>query len=41
MLIGVPKESMSGEPRVALVPATIPALTKAGLTVRVEKGAGA
>jgi NAD(P) transhydrogenase subunit alpha len=40
MLIGVPKESLSGERRVALVPNAIPAIAKAGLTVRVESGAG-
>ncbi|RMH38012.1 MAG: Re/Si-specific NAD(P)(+) transhydrogenase subunit alpha [Deltaproteobacteria bacterium] len=41
MIVGVPKEVVPGERRVALVPAVIPPLTKAGLTVRVEAGAGA
>src|SRR5213594_3501862 len=41
MLVGVPRESFPGERRVALVPATIPHLTKAGLQVVVEAGAGA
>jgi NAD(P) transhydrogenase subunit alpha len=41
MIIGVPRESYPGERRVALVPATIPNLTKAGLEVVIEAGAGA
>ncbi|VGO19851.1 Re/Si-specific NAD(P)(+) transhydrogenase subunit alpha [Pontiella sulfatireligans] len=41
MLVAVPKEILPGENRVALIPATIPALTKAGLEVLVESGAGA
>jgi NAD(P) transhydrogenase subunit alpha len=41
MKIGVVKESFPGELRVALVPAALPALTKAGLEVLVEAGAGA
>ena len=40
MTIGVPKETRPGERRVALVPAAIPALVKAGLSVLVEAGAG-
>ena len=40
MKIGVPRESFPGERRVALVPATIPSLAKAGLEVVVEAGAG-
>ena len=40
MIIGVPKESFPGERRVALVPAVIPSLTKAGLEVAIEAGAG-
>lgn len=40
MLIGVPKESFPGEHRVALVPAVVPMLAKAGLEVVVEAGAG-
>ncbi|PYU75994.1 MAG: NAD(P)(+) transhydrogenase (Re/Si-specific) subunit alpha, partial [Acidobacteria bacterium] len=41
MIVGVPRESFPGERRVALVPAAIPNLTKAGLEVAVEAGAGA
>jgi H+-translocating NAD(P) transhydrogenase subunit alpha len=41
MIVGVPRESFPGERRVALVPAVIPNLTKAGLEVVVETGAGA
>src|SRR5882724_7799395 len=40
MIVGVPRESFPGERRVALVPATIPNLTKAGLEVMLEAGAG-
>jgi proton-translocating NAD(P)+ transhydrogenase subunit alpha len=40
MKIGVPREIFPGERRVALVPAAIPSLTKAGLEVVVEAGAG-
>jgi H+-translocating NAD(P) transhydrogenase subunit alpha len=36
----VPKESYPGERRVALVPAVIPTLTKAGFEVHVQSGAG-
>jgi NAD(P) transhydrogenase subunit alpha len=38
--VGVPKESFPGEQRVALVPAVIPSLRKAGLEVIIESGAG-
>jgi len=41
MIVGVPRETFPGERRVALVPAVIPNLTKAGLEVVVEAGAGA
>ncbi len=41
MIVGVPRESFPGERRVALVPGVIPNLTKAGLQVVVEAGAGA
>ncbi len=41
MIVGVPRESFPGERRVALVPAAIPNLTKAGLEVVVEASAGA
>ena len=40
MIVGVPKESFPGERRVALVPAVISNLAKAGLEVTVEAGAG-
>jgi H+-translocating NAD(P) transhydrogenase subunit alpha len=41
MIVGVPRETFPGERRVALVPAVIPNLTKVGLQVLVEAGAGA
>ena len=41
MIVGVPRESFPGERRVALVPAVVPSLVKAGLEVVVEAGAGA
>ncbi len=40
MVIGVPRETFPGERRVALVPAVIPTLKKAGFEVVVEAGAG-
>jgi NAD(P) transhydrogenase subunit alpha len=40
MIVGVPRESYPGERRVALVPAVLPGLLKAGLQVVVEAGAG-
>jgi H+-translocating NAD(P) transhydrogenase subunit alpha len=40
MKIGVPLEQFPGERRVALVPASIAALTKAGFDVLIERGAG-
>jgi NAD(P) transhydrogenase subunit alpha len=40
VIVGVPKESYPGERRVALVPKTVPSLTKAGLQVVIETGAG-
>jgi len=40
VIVGVPKESYPGERRVALVPAVIATLTKVGLEVVVEAGAG-
>ena len=40
MRIGVPKETLPGETRVALVPAHVGPLLKAGLQVAVEQGAG-
>jgi NAD(P) transhydrogenase subunit alpha len=41
MILSVPKETSPGERRVALVPELLPKLTKAGLEVLVETGAGA
>jgi NAD(P) transhydrogenase subunit alpha len=40
MIVGVPRESFPGERRVALVPAVIPNLAKAGMEVAVEANAG-
>lgn len=40
MKVGVPRETFPGERRVALVPTTIAALSKAGSEVFIEKGAG-
>ncbi len=40
MVIGVPKESFPGERRVAIVPAVIPTLAKAGFEVLIEAQAG-
>jgi NAD(P) transhydrogenase subunit alpha len=40
MIVGVVKETLPGERRVALVPGVLPALTKAGLEVLIEAGAG-
>ena len=38
MIIGIPREIYPGERRVAMVPAVVPILTKAGLEVVVEAG---
>lgn len=40
MIIGIPKESLKGENRVAGSPSAIGALLKLGFTVQVQKGAG-
>lgn len=40
MIVGIPKETFPGENRVAIVPATVPSLQKAGFIVHVESGAG-
>src|ERR1019366_5533453 len=40
MIVGVPKEGLPGERRVALVPVVVPSLIKAGFQVVVEAGAG-
>jgi len=41
VIVGVPKEIYPGERRVALTPAVVPLLAKAGLEVVIEPGAGA
>ena len=41
MNIGIPKESLAGETRVACTPATVTQLQKLGFAVVVERGAGA
>ncbi len=40
MIVGIPKETFPGERRVALIPASIPALRKAGAEIIIEAGAG-
>jgi H+-translocating NAD(P) transhydrogenase subunit alpha len=40
VIIGVPKESYPGDRRVAIVPAVLPTLTKAGFEVHIQAGAG-
>ena len=40
MKVGIPRETWPGETRVAVIPASVPSLTKAGLEVVVEEGAG-
>jgi H+-translocating NAD(P) transhydrogenase subunit alpha len=40
LIVGVPRESYPGERRVAIVPAVVASLAKAGLEVVVESGAG-
>jgi NAD(P) transhydrogenase subunit alpha len=40
MKVGIPKETAAGEARVAVIPAGVAALAKAGLEVLVEAGAG-
>ena len=40
MMVGVPKETVPGERRVALVPDHVAGLTKAGVEVGIEPGAG-
>ena len=41
MIISIPKETIPGERRVALVPELVPRLTQSGLDVLVQQGAGA
>ena len=40
MIAGVLTETLPGERRVALTPSVLPALTKAGVTVLIQRGAG-
>ena len=40
VIVGVPKETYPGERRVSVVPAVIPNITKAGMEVIIESGAG-
>jgi NAD(P) transhydrogenase subunit alpha len=40
MIVAVPKETYPEEQRIALIPQAVPALTKAGLEVVIEAGAG-
>ena len=40
MKVGVPRETFPGEKRVAISPASLPALAKSGIEVLVETGAG-
>ncbi len=40
MIIGVPREILAGERRVALIPASVKGLVDAGLEVLVQTGAG-
>lgn len=40
MIVGVPKETYPGEKRVAMIPAVLPSLSKSGMEVLVECGAG-
>ncbi len=41
MIVGIPTETLPGERRVATIPSTVPALTRAGLDVLIESTAGA
>jgi len=40
IVLGVPRETFPGETRVAMVPAVVPVLAKAGVQVLIERGAG-
>ena len=40
MILGVPKESIAGERRVAIAPQSVAAFIKGGIDVIVESGAG-
>jgi len=41
MLVGIPKEVLPGERRVAAIPETVAKYVKMGLEVAIETGAGA
>src|SRR5437879_314939 len=40
MIVGIPKEILPGEKRVALVPELAPKVVKAGMEILVQSGAG-
>jgi H+-translocating NAD(P) transhydrogenase subunit alpha len=40
MIVAIPRETFPGERRVAIIPASVPTLVKAGMEVLIEKGAG-
>jgi hypothetical protein len=40
LILGVPKESLEGEHRVAIAPDSVKKLVKAGVTVKIESNAG-
>ncbi len=40
LIVGIPKETFPGETRVAVIPAVVPILKKAGLDVLIESSAG-
>ena len=40
MILGIPKETIKNETRVAVIPATVKQFVSAGLTVKIEKNAG-
>ncbi|HEU4930313.1 MAG TPA: Re/Si-specific NAD(P)(+) transhydrogenase subunit alpha [Candidatus Krumholzibacteria bacterium] len=40
IILGIPRETSPGETRVAMVPAVVPVLVKAGVHILVERGAG-
>ena len=40
MILGIPKETIQNETRVAVIPATVKQFVSAGLTVKIEKNAG-
>jgi NAD(P) transhydrogenase subunit alpha len=40
MIVAIPRETFPGERRVALIPASVPGLVKAGMEVLIEKDAG-